>query len=372
VLNLAGTFENFGSTEEYAKAPMFRNPRLNKSILLKHTLRAYERDLVVDNRLTVTKIVLPFDTRELGLGGYSFFATEHNFERSIAGRIGAVQGSADLRRDLEVLRIIDALPAFDPFLLRERLKRHAINVARCYFDLSEADSARMRSFVESEIRKIVSLAFTGDANMSGLSMSMTDKLMTDETAESLEPLRKTLQLTGEEYRDGIFAWKGFLYYSWNIKNMMDFVPTLQRQIMHIKVLRLTKDEQDQLGVIRRRIARCIALLADSVKGGVESYRVAYQALIEGKPSAFRTFLKEAPNRFLEVGEAFGMLMHIRMFWDFRFANRRLTFLDAEDAIEIFHDFDGHISGIAAAKGELTKEEAARYQGPSSAQMAAFG
>jgi len=351
VLNLASVFQNSGTTEEYSANPLFRNVRLNKAIFLKHTLRVHERELVTDKRLTVTKIVLPFDTTELNLGGYSFFVTEQDFEKNIAARIGSKAGSPELRRDLDVLKIIDALPTFDPFLLRERLKRHAINVARCYFDLSEADAARMRSFVENEIRKIVSLAFAGDPNMHNRSMSMTDKLMTDKTAESLEPLRQTLQLSGDEYRDGIFAWKGFLYYSWNIPTMISFVADLQRRLLSLKFLRATPDESDELDAIRRRVARCLSKLTKIVTSGVDNYREAYQALIDGKPAAFRAFLKEAPSRFLEVGEAFGMIMHIRLFWDYRFRERRQAWLDVEEGIDIFRDFDSHVSGIASVTGE---------------------
>jgi hypothetical protein len=355
VLNLASVFENSGTTEGYRTNPLFRNVRLNKAIFLKHTLRAHERQLVTDNRLTVTKIVLPFDTSELSLGGYSFFVSELDFEKNLAARIGAQAGSPEMTRDLDVLKIIDALPTFDPFLLRERLNRHSISVARCYFDLSEADATRMRSFVEGEIRKIVRLAFAGDANMYSRSMAMTDKLMTDETAESLEPLRQVLQLSGEEYRDGIFAWKGFLYYSWNINTMIAFVPELQRQLLSLKFLRTNPDEAVELDEIRRRVARCLSKLAKIVTSGVYSYRDAYQALTEGKPAAFRNFLKAAPQRFLEVGEAFGMIMHIRLFWDFRFSKRRQLWLDVEEALDIFRDFDLHVSGIAAVTGESSQD-----------------
>ena len=355
VLNLASVFENSGTTEGYQTNPLFRNIRLNKAIFLKHTLRAHERRLVTDNRLTVTKVVLPFDTSELSLGGYSFFLAELDFEKNLAARIGAQAGSPEMARDLDVLKIIDGLPTFDPFLLRERLKRHSISVARCYFDLSEADATRMRTFVEGEIRKIVRLAFTGDVNMYSRSMAMTDKLMTDETSESLEPLRQVLQLSGEEYRDGIFAWKGFLYYSWNINTMIAFVPELQRQLLSLKFLRTNPDEAIELDEIRRRVARCLSKLTKIVTNGVNGYRDAYQALTEGKPAAFQKFLKSAPVRFLEVGEAFGMIMHIRLFWDFRFGKRRQLWIDVEEALDIFRDFDLHVSGIAVVTGERSDD-----------------
>ena len=41
VLNLALVYERFGQTEEYSAKPMFKNPRLNRALILKHE----ERDL---------------------------------------------------------------------------------------------------------------------------------------------------------------------------------------------------------------------------------------------------------------------------------------------------------------------------------------
>ena len=60
------------------------------------------------------------------------------------------------------------------------------------------DSARMRAFVGKEIAQLVSLAFaTGGIDAGGLSQRLADKLMTDETAKTLDPLRETLRLTDE-------------------------------------------------------------------------------------------------------------------------------------------------------------------------------
>lgn len=345
VLNLASVFERFGDTPEYAAAPMFHNQRLNKAIFLKHTLRAHERDFQTDRRMTVTKVVLPFAPGELALGGFSFFLNEPDIEKTLAFRVGGEPGSASLKRDLKILRIMDQLPTFDPFLLRERLKRDALSVSRCYFELSEADVAHIREYVQSEIQKIVSLAFAADTTMSSQAANMTDKLMTDETAASLEPLRVVLQLSGEEYRDGIFAWKGFLYYSWNIDAATSFMPSLQRQLLEMKVKYATRTELDEIHAIRRRVAYCLTYLYQIATDGVQLYRDAYKELIEGKPRAFRTFLKESPSRFLEVGEAFGMIMHIRSFWEFRFRGRRAQWLPVDEALDIFRDFDSHVSAI---------------------------
>jgi hypothetical protein len=291
VLNLSKVYKEHRDTEPYQQAPLFKNPRLNRSIYLKHTLRMHERDPRKHGRMTVTKLILPFDSGELAIGGFSSFLTGDDLDRTIAAQFGGDISSPAFQRDLTVIRIMDSLPTFDPFLLRERLKRDGISVARCYFDLSEADANKMRLYVHSEIQKIVRLAFTGDDNLMDQSSTMVDKLMTDETASSLEPLRRVLQLSGEEYRDGIFAWKGFLYYSWNIDATTKFMPSLLEEMLGARIKRATKHELVEIDAIRRRISCCLTYLNQVAHNGVELYRAAYKELLNGKPLAFQKFLK---------------------------------------------------------------------------------
>lgn len=345
VLNLALVFQRFGTTAEYGAKPLFRSGQLNRAILLKHTLRSHERSLMDTRNSTATKVVLPFDITELALGGYSFFINERGFKRNLLRLVGAKASETDLEADVEVLRLIDELPSLDPFLLRERLKRHGLEPARCYFDLAEADTIRMRAFVETEIRKLVSLAFAGDANLSGLSSRMADKLMTDETASSLEPLRMTLQLSGDDYREGVFAWKGFLYYGWLVADFATRLPTLSKELLKVRILRATSEERREIDETRRRIVGCLGLASGRVRDGIRSYKNAYEQLAAGKPTAFRDFLLEAPKLFLSVGEAISIIKHIDSYWSFRFNNTREMSMDIDDAKEVFSEFAAQLSGL---------------------------
>lgn len=213
VLNLALVHERFGATEEYLAKPLFHDQRLNRALIVKHTVRAHERDLFANPMLSATKIILPYAAHELELGGTSFMVDEKLFERQLQSELGVYADRADHDADVELLRLLAALPSFDPFLLRERLRHQGLDPARCYFDLSEADIVRMRAHVGGEIAQLVKLAFaTGGHDAGHLSQRLADKLMTDETATALDPLRETLRLSAAEYVEGVFAWKGFLYY----------------------------------------------------------------------------------------------------------------------------------------------------------------
>ncbi|MES1201047.1 MAG: hypothetical protein ABUS57_06315 [Pseudomonadota bacterium] len=346
VLNLASVYQQFGTTPEYAEKPLFRGKRLNRCILLKHTLRNHERDEVRARGSTATKVVLPFDASELQLGGYSFFVTSKDFEKSLREALGNDSSEDDFHADLDVLNIMDGLPSFDPFLLRERLKRHGYDPARCYFDLSQADTERMRSFVENEISKLVNLAFAGGANVSSLSKRMAEKLMTDETAQSLDPLRQTLQLSGNEYREGVFAWKGFLYYSWSVADFAPGLPELSRQILSVKILRASSEERQELDETRKKIVRCLGVASTKVREGIQKYKTAYDELAAGKPTAFRDFLLQAPALFLSVGDAISIIKHVDSYWRYRFSTARGELsLDINDAIEVFQEFSNQLAGV---------------------------
>ncbi|MGE0046094.1 MAG: hypothetical protein AB7J28_10310 [Hyphomonadaceae bacterium] len=345
VLNLALTFERFSATEDYKEKPLFKNRRLNKALILKHTIRANERELIRKHGTTATKIVLPFSTSELKLGGASIFIGQHNWEGLLKEAVGG-SDEHGFGTDLEVLRIIDELPSFDPFLLRERLRRSGHDPARCYFDLSEADSGRMRRFVEKEIGRLVELAFAKDGMApAGLSARMAEKLMTDETAKSLDPLRTTLQLSGDEYREGVFAWKGFLYYNWLTGEFAPRLADLARQIVSMKVMRTTPDEREQLAAMRKRVVDLLGAASGRVRGGLRSYNEAYEELAAGKPAAFRDFLLKAPALFLSVGEAISVITHIESFWRFRFPDNKQLICEAEEALEIFREFDTALGGV---------------------------
>ncbi len=303
---------------------------------------------MVGRSANATKVVLPFATSDLSLGGSSFFVGQRDVERLLRESVGGYGDEAQLARDLEILRVVDELPSFDPFLLRERLKRVGHDPARCYFDLSEADMTRMRSFVEREIGRLVDLAFGQDGGMPapGLSARLAEKLMTDETAKSLEPLRMTLQLSGDEYREGVFAWKGFLYYNWMIGESAARLADLARQILSVKIPLATSDEKMQFAASRQRIVDQLSAATTRVRDGLRSYTAAFNELANGKPGAFRDFLLRAPTLFLSVGEAVSMVMHIESFWRFRFPPGKALVMNPEEASEIFSEFEATLGAGA--------------------------
>ncbi len=350
VLNLALTFERFGETEDYQQRPMFKNARLNRALIVKHVVRAHERDLFTRPTMAATKVILPYAAAQLELGGISFMVGETRFERLMRDAAGQYESEADFESDAELLRVLASLPSFDPFLMRERMRTIGVEPARCYFDIAEADLGRMRAFVGKEIAQLVSLAFaTGGRDAGDLAKRLAEKLMTDETAKSLDPLRATLRLSGEEYMEGVFAWKGFLYYKWLMDEIRPQLGDFKPRFAGLRIVGADNEERRALAETRRDILDKMAKAISKVDETLLEYGAAFAALADGQPAAFRSFLLKAPSLFIPMGEAVGVVRHIHSFWRFRFPDAASPMMDADEAIEVLHDFETTIAGVDFVK-----------------------
>ena len=121
VLNLSQIFTVSGRTDGYRTQPFFKHSQLNKALVIKHTLRAGERELFPNSRRTATKIILPFDAADLRLGGRSIFVNQSGYMSFVKSFFN----SADMatNTDLQLLQHLDNIPSLDPFLVREHLVR---------------------------------------------------------------------------------------------------------------------------------------------------------------------------------------------------------------------------------------------------------
>jgi len=350
VLNLALIYERFGQSEEYLNNPLFANRRLNRALIVKHVLRSNERDLFARPTISATKVILPYATDELTLGGVSFMVDEDDFERIMAKTVGGYADAAAMRADLELLRILASVPSFDPFLMRERLRHAGLEPARCYFDIAEADVVRMRAFVGKEIAELINLAFaTGGSGAGELSQRLADKLMTDETAKALDPLRETLRLSGEEYVEGVFAWKGFLYYRWLMDEVRPSLAEFIPRFAGLKVVRSDLEERRELASQRRAIIDKMRAAIARVDETLLDYGAAFASLTDGQPAAFRTFLLKAPSLFIPIGEAVGVVRHILSFWGYRFPGGGTAVMDGDEAIELLCEFEHTLAGVTFAQ-----------------------
>ncbi len=340
VLNLPAVEAQSGTRPEYLESPLFRSRVLNTALIIKHRLRPDDSYLFDDARATATKIIIPFERSDLGLGGQSLFVGQRGWTDILSE---ACRDVPDLSGDLRVLRVIDALPSLDPFLLRENLRRHGHRVAPCYFAISQADMEQMQSFVGGQISELTRLAYDGKTS-SNETGSLVKALLSTDVDERLEPLRRTLVLEGESFREGVFSWKGVLYYKWMFSVLEPQLRMVVRELGELVASRVPDpDTANHIDTVRKRLQRAILLQKRDVQRTLEVYNDAFRDLtINGKAQAFRAFLLSAPDLFLSLGEKIGAISHISSFWRYRFPAGRPPVAPVDEVYDILNDVEASL------------------------------
>ena len=206
VLNLRMVAKRKSNDPEYNAHPVFKNASLNTSIIVKHRLRPNELEQFPTPRRIATKILVPIETNDLRLGARYVFIGQRRFEQSLYEAFGiAIGGDSP---DLRTLAILDETPTLDPFLLREQLRRNGLEPARCYFELSQADTQRMFDFAQREIEPLVRMSVGSDAAAHVHAVKLTRKILANSADADLEPLRQTMQLDRQQVPGGRLLLEG--------------------------------------------------------------------------------------------------------------------------------------------------------------------
>jgi hypothetical protein len=343
VLNLRAIHLRQATGRRTSWASFFQCQLLNRTIIVKHRLRQDEYGLFDSPEPLSTKILIPIDHENLRSGAHCIFLRQRHFDRIAHETFGD-----QLRigtRDRSILNVIGDLPSLDPFLLRESLKARKIEVAQELLAISEADIRRMHAFASDQLRAIASMSARPDQSTDNQTERLVDKLLSSQAEEDFGPLKPTLQLNDEEFSQGIFAWRGFLYYKWVLYELKMPMLYVAEQIgavtptggMELYVAQYLEGAKQK---IRAKIAggvkRAIQLL--------QTYDKAYAQLTDAKnPGAFRRFILQAPLMFGQLGEVLGGLQHIVSFWMYRFPEGKPAFITPAELMDLFLDFEGSLA-----------------------------
>jgi len=323
----------------WSERPLFANSHLNRALIIKHRLRRDELDLFRRRRQVATKVVIPIDPTDLRSGGRYVFVDQSNFTQVVRDVFGASMP----QRDIETLRLIDSLPSLDPFLLREQLSRHGRAPDRVYFELTEADRKRMFAFAQAEIAPLVAMSMGADERTADRAAILVGKILSNADGEVMEPLRLTLRLAPEEYAEGVFCWKGFLYYKWSLAAVMSEIGPVAAEIAAARPAGAASDEsRAELTQCRETLTRRISRTLSEAALTLKVYDDAYAHLTEnGRPTAFREFLLDAPLLFTRLGEQVAALRHIVSFWRYRISGGPINI---DEMLDIFSDFETSLAG----------------------------
>ncbi len=343
VLNLTQIHTACAKDPGYLAKPFFRNVQLNKAMVVKHTVRPNEREYFARPRRTATKIILPFDSSDLKLGGRAIFVDQLGFDTFAASYFNDKDVAAN--PDVQVLRCLDDIPSLDPFLVREHLARHGFRPAPCYLKISEHDLQAMVSYANVEIQRLVLKATGG--GMESAAVRLTTKILANTLDRELEPLRSTFKMGEEDFAEGLFSWRGFLYFKWRHRDLQTDIDALIDDLTSYRTVGPADDgTKAYLIKARPRLARQITAAMKSTQAILNVYDLAYRALAEGSnPVPFRAFLLKGPSLFFTLGESLGILSHIGAFWAYRTGGKGQSRLLAAELADILVDFEDSLASI---------------------------
>jgi hypothetical protein len=341
VLNLCAVQAKDAADPDYAALPFFSSKVLNTSMILKHRVRRDELYMFESPQTIATKIIIPFEHNDLGLGAQSMLVGQKGWREIFKD---LCRDSRNYARDLKVVNLLDALPSVDPFLLREHLRRHGVEVGRCYFAISPGDYERMQAFVSSEIGRLIELAYERQQRSEAEAAKLVKILLSTQVDERLEPLRLTLNLEGEAYKDGVFSWKGFLYYKWMLSDLWPRLISVMDELHRVDIGGVREIEVARyVDAAMERLGSTIARYRRDVTQTLMVYDRAYHELTaNGRPGAFREFLVQAPDMFSALGERIGGISHIASFWRYRFPEGVQLAASWEDMSDILQDFEASL------------------------------
>ncbi|MDF1769035.1 hypothetical protein [Maricaulis sp.] len=353
VLNLNHTYKNFGHEDEYKDNPLFQCERLNQALIIKHMVRADERDFFFKGQQTVTKVAIPLSRENLRLGAFSFFFEQQNFEEAFSQAIGSDVTAEVRERDRLVLAELARLPSFDPYLLRERLRLVGLEPSARYFDISELDAAKVEAYVVKEISWLVERAYKIDGpEAKHVSNKLARLIMRNERSASLNPLRETLRLDEHTYDQGMFGWKGVLYYKWQYHDLQKRLDTQLGRMMNTRFAHAHAEDQRQLDLARRSIIKTVKERYKRVAKRLMEYDHSFERFSEASDvSAFRGFILRAPELFSAIGDNLAAVQHIASLWAFRQPDHLPDRIEVDDAYDIFRDFAAALGGRDASLGD---------------------
>ena len=350
VLNLVAARRQAKLDPSMNERPFFENSNLNGSIIVKHRLRPHELDLFHQPLSATTKIMAPIDATDLKLGARYLMVGQKDFDQAAFEMFG--EGMRPGRRDRQVLDLIDELPSLDPFLLREHLKRNGIEPARRYFAISEPDLERMYAFVREQVMALVRLSSGQSSDSSFAATRLVDKLLSNSPDEGFGPLKEVLRLSDKDYADGVFGWRGFLYYKWVLTDLTPQLSGILKEVTEIRTRGPNSLETtNYLPRARMRLEVAIAQAVKGVEKMLSVYDDAYSSLtVDGRPTAFRDFLLAAPDMFMSLGEQSGAVQHIASFWRFRFPQGKRLAVSPDELMDIFMDFEDGLQCVTHPQG----------------------
>lgn len=295
--------------------PLFSSKNLNQCNFEKTVKNRH--DLLIDSKdVIITKIILPYSllgnpTRQ----NMFMYIGEKNFLEKIERAFNSSMSVEDKNSDSKILNLLDSMPTFDAFLLKDKFETENIHLDNRYVEISEDDYKIIKSKIMSDFEEIVkktlgkeSFAMKDEESQSYTVSFAANKLFKAlwnlDDMDVLAPLANAMGIKEDESKEYFYAWKGLIFYVIGHSSSFD---NLEIDLAAAGKLALSDGRGDR-DAVQNHIK---VLLNDkcTLKRFVTTYKMAFHQtfVADGDSSMFLHILKNASSLFWTIGTVIGKL-----------------------------------------------------------------
>lgn len=336
VMDIPTLIQRYHASHGDARAHIFSNPMLNKSIIIKHTVRAHEGLYFERTPSSTVKIIFPFSASDLSKGGVSLMFGEKSFEDRLFNHIGSKE-IYNHGRDFSFISLLNSIPSFDPFLISERAEIDGISLPKGVVDVSDFDFLELKRSTSNSLSQITSLIMQGDASVAA-THRLAAAFLSGGDDERLSPLRSALRMNQAEFREAIYAWKGILFYRWKMRSAQEAFADIVGMVKQIRPAFVDPNTEHIIRQKCRQVIKSVNVSLHQVGRVIHDYDSMIERFIKTRdPSTLISFLNNSNALLSRLGEHSGIMSHAHEYMKFYFNSAEFRSMKIDRTINMLND-----------------------------------
>ena len=295
---------------------VFHINALNQCFFFKYPIAADDTNSEYQQPI-VTLAYYPYDRSHPAGGGESFIYTPD----SLTYYLNKFANSADVTssgvlHDNEVLDVLDSVPTFSPFLLKEAFERSSLNLTGLQFEITDRESAKIKQSLRNRLRPLVGFAF-GDQGNRGANRqaieTLTERLWELDDMKALTPLIEAFRMPPDQAKELFYGWTGITFFE---QEYIRLQPSLRDLAQWFVVASKPKENLPRavLEPYTTKLTSVKTLVRVHWRASLEiinEYSSTYEAMLSstGNAAGFVKFLNNSSAHFWALGAHLSRLDH---------------------------------------------------------------
>jgi hypothetical protein len=297
----------------------FKVKAMHSLVIVKEALPA--DDVPRDGTVVGTKLYFPYNSGDIYEGGRSiFYSNARLFDvlHEQFGVPGAKISEQDVTHDINVLRVLDALPSLDGFLMSDALKSARIPVNELYFEVPEDERVAIQQCISGKFEPLIQAAFGMQGAAQGIGSQFIEKMWEAKDKVALAPLIKACRFPEEEALSIFSAWKGINFYTFEYERTRakreQFALWLRDNA--IPNTYMTHADIEHVRQLRRGAIQRLRQYWTSVDSIAQTYDVLYAKFLTSTDGVanFLEFLRQSRQIYWQMGASLSKINHAINCW----------------------------------------------------------